>query len=229
MTPAPFLRRYAAWSLDAALIAIVVVLLQRRAIAMAADAAIDAYLGLLQRTGSSLAGAVESGLPPTALAAQWLHDPAMVAAMADLSSASIALLTATLPAFALLGAVYYAGFERSPWQATPGKRALGLIVTDADGRRIGFARALLRHAAGALSWLTLNIGHAMALLPPRRVALHDLMAGTRVIQAHGDARLPTWAKAWLALQVFAFFYALLRWYVWASATMQSALEQVLLG
>lgn len=34
--------------------------------------------------------------------------------------------------------------ESSPWQATVGKRVLGLQITDRDGRRIGFGRAFMR-------------------------------------------------------------------------------------
>ncbi len=34
--------------------------------------------------------------------------------------------------------------EASPWQATVGKRMMGLQITDPDGRRIGFGRAFLR-------------------------------------------------------------------------------------
>jgi hypothetical protein len=40
---------------------------------------------------------------------------------------------------------------------------------------------LLRHAAGSLSWLTLNLGHLLAALPPHKRALHDWIAGARVV------------------------------------------------
>jgi len=39
----------------------------------------------------------------------------------------------------------------------------------------------LREAASLLSWLTLNLGHALALAAPRRQALHDRIAGTRIL------------------------------------------------
>ena len=37
--------------------------------------------------------------------------------------------------------LYYAGFESSSWQATPGKKVLNLAVTDMYGARISFGRA----------------------------------------------------------------------------------------
>ncbi|MCT9929827.1 RDD family protein [Planotetraspora sp. A-T 1434] len=51
--------------------------------------------------------------------------------------------------------------ESGRFQATPGKRAKGLIVVDAhSGRPIGFGRALLRNAAKiALPW---ELGHTVA-------------------------------------------------------------------
>jgi uncharacterized RDD family membrane protein YckC len=43
------------------------------------------------------------------------------------------------------------------------------------------ARAAARFFAGSLSWLSLNLGHAMALFRRDGRALHDLIAGTAVI------------------------------------------------
>src|SRR5688572_31357000 len=37
--------------------------------------------------------------------------------------------------------LYFALFESSVWQATPGKRVVGLIVSDEAGRRLSFGRA----------------------------------------------------------------------------------------
>ena len=54
--------------------------------------------------------------------------------------------------------LYYAIFEASPWQATPGKRVLRLYVTDLDGRPITFARATIRHFGKMISSLTFLAG-----------------------------------------------------------------------
>ena len=83
----------------------------------------------------------------------------------------------------LVGLVYAAGFESSVWQATPGKRVLGIKVTDLSGRRIGRLRALLRHLAQLLSALCLMLGYVMAAFTRRRQGLHDLIAGTLVVRA----------------------------------------------
>lgn len=76
--------------------------------------------------------------------------------------------------------IYEAGMESSSKQATLGKMALGLKVTDLEGRRISFARATGRHFAKLLSGMTLLIGYIMAGFTERKQALHDMIAGTLV-------------------------------------------------
>ena len=77
--------------------------------------------------------------------------------------------------------LYYTLQESSSAQATLGKRALGIKVTDLQGRRLSFAQALGRWAAATLSYLTLYIGFLMAGFTQRKQALHDLVAGTLVV------------------------------------------------
>ena len=81
----------------------------------------------------------------------------------------------------IIGWLYFAGFESSALQATPGKMALGIVVTDLDGNRIGFLRATGRYFAKILSVLTFMIGYIMAGLTARKQALHDMIAGCLVI------------------------------------------------
>jgi uncharacterized RDD family membrane protein YckC len=78
--------------------------------------------------------------------------------------------------------LYYAIFESSSWQATPGKRALGLYVTDLLGQRVSFARASGRFFAKFISRLTLGVGFIMAGFTERKQALHDMIAGTLVLR-----------------------------------------------
>ncbi len=82
---------------------------------------------------------------------------------------------------AFLGILYEAVFLSGPWQATPGKRLLGIKVTDQSGMPISFWRAFGRSAAKLLSSIFL-IGYIMAFFTKNKRALHDLMAGTIVIE-----------------------------------------------
>lgn len=77
--------------------------------------------------------------------------------------------------------LYCAGFESSRSQATPGKMALGIIVTDGQYRRITFARALGRNLGKIISGMILMIGFIMAGLTARKQALHDMLADCVVI------------------------------------------------
>lgn len=78
--------------------------------------------------------------------------------------------------------LYYAGLHSSEWQASVGKRALGLKVVDEDGKRISFARATGRYFAGILSALPLGFGYLMVAFTQRKQGLHDFIAGTMVVR-----------------------------------------------
>lgn len=228
MAPAGFWRRYAAWSLDTALLAAPVLALLAAWPQWQADLAraCAAWEALLHAVGRGLGEAVMAG-ELFALPSRLLDDAAMPAAAHTLSDALFALLWPPVLGFAALGAAYHAAFEASAWQATPGQRALALRVTGLDGRRIGAGRALLRHVAGLLSWLTLNLGHAMALARPQRRALHDHVAGTRVLQPRETMPLPVWARAWLLLQLLASLAAIATLQVAGSAAMQAGMDAML--
>jgi uncharacterized RDD family membrane protein YckC len=78
--------------------------------------------------------------------------------------------------------LYEAAFTSSARQATPGKMALNLVVTDLAENRISFGRATGRHFGKYLSSLTLLIGYLIQPFTERRQALHDLLAGTLVLR-----------------------------------------------
>jgi uncharacterized RDD family membrane protein YckC len=77
--------------------------------------------------------------------------------------------------------LYYAGFESSRGQATPGKVLLRLEVTDLTGNRLSFARATLRFFGKYISTLIIFIGYLMIGLTKKHQGLHDKIAGTLVI------------------------------------------------
>jgi uncharacterized RDD family membrane protein YckC len=97
----------------------------------------------------------------------------------------LALLGAMIWLIAIMSVVkwlYFALLESSAWQATLGKKALGLTVTDLEGYRISFARASGRFFGKIISALILWIGFMMAGFTEKKQALHDIMAGTLVIR-----------------------------------------------
>jgi uncharacterized RDD family membrane protein YckC len=82
----------------------------------------------------------------------------------------------------LIGWLYDALMVSSWRQATIGKRAMNLIVTDTYQQPIGFGTASLRHFAKILSGCMLLVGYIMAAFTDRRQALHDLIASTLVLR-----------------------------------------------
>ena len=78
--------------------------------------------------------------------------------------------------------LYFAFFESSKMQATPGKWLLRLHVTGIYGERISFWRATGRFVATVLSYATAGIGFVMAGLTTRKQALHDMPAGCLVVR-----------------------------------------------
>ena len=78
---------------------------------------------------------------------------------------------------------YFTIAESSKWQATLGKKLVGIIVTDLNGNRIGFGRANARYWSKFISAGLLYIGFFMVAMTRRKQALHDLCAGTLVV--HG--------------------------------------------
>lgn len=79
--------------------------------------------------------------------------------------------------------LWFTAAESSKWQATLGKKLLGLKVTDEYGNRISFGRANARYWSKVISGLVMFIGFIMVAFTKRKQGLHDLMAGTLVVRA----------------------------------------------
>lgn len=90
---------------------------------------------------------------------------------------------AFLVVFIVVDWFYYAGLESSPWQATLGKRVLGIAVTDLRGGRVSFGRATGRYFASYISFIILLLGFLIQPFTAKRQALHDMIAGTLVVRA----------------------------------------------
>ena len=125
-----------------------------------------------------IALAVATGLPQWAktMSDEHSQDPA----------AFIPLFTfiAVLVVIMLCGLwLYYSLTESSVWQGTVGKKAMGLMVTDLEGRRVSFGRAtgrfFSRLITGAIPFF---IGYILAGITAKKQALHDMIAGTLVLR-----------------------------------------------
>lgn len=79
--------------------------------------------------------------------------------------------------------LYWPVLESSARQATFGKQLLGIQVTDADGNRTSFIRALLRNLAKIISSIPLGIGFLLAAFTSRKQALHDMITSCLVVRA----------------------------------------------
>lgn len=202
LRPAGFWLRYVAWSLDAApLLALALAITRARQHALT-TLALQAITAMQQRVFALIDASGHSAPDPAALLARALADPPLRAHALQLHTALLQMAGWLLLAYAVLALLYFPWQETSAWRATPGKRALRLQVCTDAGAALGYRQALGRHLAATLSWLSLNLGHALAALRPDRCALHDLLSHSRVVLAAGASpQLPGWARAWLALQV----------------------------
>ena len=84
--------------------------------------------------------------------------------------------------FFIMGWLYFALLQSGTRQATIGKMAMGMIVTDVDGARLSFARASLRYFGKYISSAIMMIGYILAAFTEKRQALHDFIANTVVIK-----------------------------------------------
>jgi uncharacterized RDD family membrane protein YckC len=112
----------------------------------------------------------------------------------DQVAAFEAYATAMLPityVLMVIGFVYYTLFEASKWQATPGKMAVGIRVTDTDGQRISIARSAGRNAVRLTNVLRFPVPlplicYVVAAFTERKQGVHDLLARTYVLTGRAD-------------------------------------------
>jgi uncharacterized RDD family membrane protein YckC len=76
---------------------------------------------------------------------------------------------------------YFVVMESSDKQATLGKMAVGIYVTDTNGERISPGKALGRLFGKIISAIPLLFGFLMAGFTDRKQALHDIIANTLVL------------------------------------------------
>jgi uncharacterized RDD family membrane protein YckC len=110
----------------------------------------------------------------------WLIDAIVLSAV----TGTIAAVTLGAGFFLFFVAhwLYEAFLTSSSWQATLGKRALNMVVTDLDGQRLSFAHATGRHFSKWISAMALGIGFILVAFSRKKQGLHDMIASTRVMQ-----------------------------------------------
>ena len=97
----------------------------------------------------------------------------------------VALVTSIIASYGILFVVipwlYYASFESSRSQATPGKVLIHAQVTDLEGSRVSYARATIRFFAKFISLVIFFIGFIMIGFTKKKQGLHDKIAGCLVL------------------------------------------------
>lgn len=121
--------------------------------------------------------AVSDGFEPAGF---WVRGGA---AFVDALVLAVSVLVPVRGASFLLGLAYKTGFVSHGGQ-TLGKMAAGIRVLRKDGEPVGVGRALGRALAEHLSAGLLGLGYLAAVFGPKR-ALHDYVAGTRVVYLEG--------------------------------------------
>ncbi|MCW8808147.1 MAG: RDD family protein [Rhodanobacter sp.] len=169
--------------------------------------ALEDYAGFWKRVAAYIVDAIILYIP-SMLIQKMMGGAAAEAAMkqAQLSAAgnpelvmaAMSQFYATMMPAILITAVltwlYFAACESSAWQATVGKLALGIRVTDMHGARISFARALGRYPAKYLSAIIFFVGFMMVAWTQRKQGLHDLIAGTLVLNGRAGEFNPKQAS-----------------------------------
>lgn len=89
---------------------------------------------------------------------------------------------ATQAVFFVINTLYFALMESSSKQATVGKIVLGLKVTDVNGNKLDFVKALVRNLCKLISSAIFLIGYIMAGFTEKKQALHDIIASTLVVK-----------------------------------------------
>lgn len=84
----------------------------------------------------------------------------------------------------VLGSIYvgyHTLFEISPWNATPGKKWVGIRVVDTNHGDANPGKILLRNVGKGLSLILFFGGFIMIFFSPKRQGLHDYIGGTLVL------------------------------------------------
>lgn len=190
VSPAGFWKRYVAYFIDIVLLYVVVEIMSTLYFSFQATS----QVGLLKDLLNSMNAASQRGETV---------DPFVI--MKSMEAILLPSLIFSSTAYFILAGIYFSWLESSSHQATLGKRMLNIKVTNHLGEPIKFPQAIARYLAATLSWITLNLGHALAAWTPERRALHDYVAGTRVENVDpNNIAMPIWA--WIIIGIHALVF-----------------------
>lgn len=94
----------------------------------------------------------------------------------------MAMAGITQVVFLAIQTLYFSFMESSPYQVSIGKMVLGIKVTDINGNKLDFTKALVRNLCRIISSMILFIGYLMAAFTEKKQALHDMIANTLVVK-----------------------------------------------
>ena len=83
----------------------------------------------------------------------------------------------------IISVAYEALLQSSRHQATLGQRFMKVIVTDLSGNRISLQKALGRTLMSCISSIIFKLGYVLQPFTSRKQTLHDMVAGTIVLDA----------------------------------------------
>ena len=162
----------------------------------AAALLIDAFIVLAANYALLIAVAVALELDPMEV-----FDPQIAS-----SGGSMTMVLAYL-CYPVISLLYYVALESSSRQATLGKMAIGIKVVNRTGGRISRTHTLGRWASHLLCYVTLYIGYLVAAFTERKQGLHDMVAGTCVVDRWAYTAQPERQRrelgvvTWIALVV----------------------------
>jgi uncharacterized RDD family membrane protein YckC len=153
------------------------------------------YAGFWLRVVAAIIDNLILGVP-TVFLALLLFAGTMPMLMRGAQGNPMATMMIFFPRFATLGVIlvigrwlYWSLMEASEWQATLGKKALGLYVTDLEGKRATFGRTSARFWAGRgisivpyLGGLYYLIDCIVVAFTEQKQAIHDSIANCLVLR-----------------------------------------------
>ena len=123
------------------------------------------YAGFLIRLGATILDTIF--LSPIALIFYYFGDAKEALSLGNLAGYLVSL-------------AYVAYFLGSNYQATLGKRLLGIYVARSNNEKLTKARAMARAGASLLSFAILGLGFITIIFTKEKVALHDFLCDSRV-------------------------------------------------